>query len=167
MTQRLHFITITLLSGCFLLYGCQNVKKSLGIDRDPPDEFSVSPSIQPLDMPPDFFALPTPQPGTPRPQDVKEFDAKKEKFLGSKPNNKTASPGQKALLDLAGAQEGQDKVRQEVDAESHIEHAKGKPVLEQLGIRKTKPKGDVLNPYEESLNLENQGITTSKTKNSE
>lgn len=164
MTQRLHFVTITLLSGCFLLSGCQNVKKTLGIDRDPPDEFSVNPSIQPLDMPPDFSTLPTPQPGAPRPQDVRELNAKKEKILGSKSSSSSASPGQKALLDLAGAQEGHDKVREEIDAESNIARAKGKPVLEQLGIRKAKPEGDVVNPYEESINLENQGITTKNAK---
>ncbi len=160
----MRFITSALLSGCFLLQGCGSVKKSLGIERDPPDEFSVAPSIQPLDMPPDFYALPLPQPGAPRPQDEKALQAKTEKILGNKPRSGTLSPGQKALLEMAGSEEGQDAIRQKIDTESHIESARGKPVLEQLGIKKTTPPGDAVNPYDESLNLQKRGIPSTKTE---
>jgi len=155
--QRYHLVVISLLSGCVLLPGCGSVKKSLGIERDPPDEFAVSPSTQPLDMPPDFFVLPAPEPGTPRPQDVRENNTKKEKILGLRSNKGILTPGQKALLDMAGAEEGQDQVRRQIDEESHIEKAKGKPLLEKLGIKK-KSKTDVINPYEETVDLQKKGI---------
>jgi hypothetical protein len=160
MSSRSRLVTIVLLSGCFFLHGCGSVKKTLGIERDPPDEFSVDPSIQPLDMPPDFFSLPMPAPGAPRPQDVKEMAAKKEKLLGSAPGRGegTASPAQKALLEMAGAEGEQDDIRRQVDEESHIESAKDKPWLEQLGIKKTTLPGEVINPTEETIKLQGQGI---------
>ncbi|MBK5955442.1 hypothetical protein CCR92_15760, partial [Rhodospirillum rubrum] len=43
------------------LSGCSNAKKSLGLDRQPPDEFKVV-TRAPLAMPPDFNLRP-PQPG--------------------------------------------------------------------------------------------------------
>ncbi len=162
MKQVSHLITLSLVSGCLLLQGCNSVKKSLGIERDPPDEFSVTPSNQPLDMPPDFFCLPVPKPGMPRPQDVKGLHSTKEQFLGpSKTGASELTPGQKAVLEMAGVEEGQDTIAYELDKESRIESAKGKPVLEQLGIKKAKSK-DVINPYEESLDLQKQGIPQSR-----
>ncbi|OJW49146.1 MAG: hypothetical protein BGO67_11335 [Alphaproteobacteria bacterium 41-28] len=158
MSSRSRLVTIMLLSGCFFLHGCGSVKKTLGIERDPPDEFSVDPSIQPLDMPPDFFSLPLPEPGAPRPQDVREMAAKKEKLLGSAPGAGTASPAQKALLEMAGSEGKQDDIRRQVDEESHIESAKDKPWLEQLGIKEATPVGEVINPTEETIKLQNQGI---------
>lgn len=140
-----------------MLQGCNSVKKTLGIDRDAPDEFSVSPSSQPLDMPPDFFTLPKPVPGQPRPQDVKNREASKEKIIGSN-QSKTLSPGQKTILEMAGATGDQDHIRHEVDKESRIEKAKGQPVLEQLGIRKPNSKDEVINPHVEAIELQNKGI---------
>lgn len=162
MNQFSRLIPAVLLSGCFFLQGCSSVKKSLGIDRDPPDEFSVVPSIQPLDMPPDFFSLPIPQPGVARPQDVKAIRANTEKILGPAQVQSAATPGQKALLEIAGINETDHDIRQKVDGESKIVSAQGKPILERLGIKSSSPKGSVVNPYEESLELEKQGITTSK-----
>ncbi len=167
MIQRCRLVTTIFLSSCSLLQGCGSVKKTLGIDRDPPDEFAVNPSIQPLDMPPDFFVLPRPEPGTPRPQDAKEMDAKKEKLLGSSERPATSSPGQKALLELSGAEKGQDNIRQKVDEESRIESTKGKPILEKLGIKKSQPAGEVVNPHEETIELEKQGIPTNRMMPSE
>lgn len=161
MIQRSHLIATSLLIGCFTLQGCGSVKKSLGIDRDPPDEFAVTPSIQPLDMPPDFFILPEPCPGAPRPQDLAATNARNEKFLGSKQGNNKLTPGQAALLEMAGAEENQDKIAAELDRESNIEHAKGKPILESLGIKKK--KSDVINPHEEAIKLQEQGIPQNQT----
>lgn len=157
MKQVSHLITLSVLSAALFLQGCNSVKKSLGIDREPPDPFSVTPSLQPLDMPPDFYTLPTPNPGAPRPQDERAMGAEREKFLGAGQVKPTSSIGQKALLEMAGAEEGQDQLARELNNESRIESAKGKPVLEQLGIKKAKNK-DVINPYEEAVDLQEKGI---------
>lgn len=161
MIQRSHLIATSLLVGCFALQGCGSVKKTLGIDRDAPDEFAVTPSIQPLDMPPDFFVLPTPCPGAPRPQDVAAINARNEQFLGAQQGKEALSPGQEALLEMAGVQENQDKIAAELDRESNIERAKGKPILESLGIKKK--KGDVINPHDEAIKLQEQGIPQNQT----
>ncbi len=162
MTQLFRLSIISLF--CIILQGCHSVKKTLGIERDAPDEFAVTPSNQPLDMPPDFFTLPTPDPGCPRPQEVREINAKKEKLLGSTPQEKgTLSPGQKALLEKAGVEPGQEDIRRKMDEESHIERAKGKPILEQLGIKNSRPKEETINPYDESLELQKKGIPQNKT----
>ena len=160
MIQHSRLVTLAILSGCFLLEGCNSVKKTLGIDRYPPDEFSVTPSNPPLDMPPDFFALPPPQPGVARPQEVREMDARKEKLLGSGAGKGTVSPGQKALLEIAGA-ESEPDIRRQVDEESHIESAKGKPWLEQLGLHKSKT--EVVDPHAETVKLQGQGIPQNQT----
>jgi hypothetical protein len=153
------FTLIALLSGCCLLQACGSVKKTLGIDRDPPDEFAVTPTMQPLDMPPDFFVLPQPDPGAPRPQDIKALEEKRNQVLGIKPQNQKASAGEQNILQMAGAESGQSKLRKEIDEESRIEEAKtGHSVLQSLGIKKKQLPGDVVNPYEEAAELQKKGI---------
>lgn len=163
MTQSFRLPLIALLSGCCLLQACGSVKKTLGIDRDPPDEFAVTPSEQPLDMPPDFFTLPTPDPGAPRPQDVKALEEKRAQVLGVKPQKGSGSEGEQTILQMSGTEEVQKEskdVRRAIDEESRIEHAKsGTSVLETLGVKKKKPAGDVIDPYKEAAELEQQGIS--------
>ncbi|EKE10047.1 MAG: hypothetical protein ACD_16C00082G0010 [uncultured bacterium] len=165
MTQSFRLPLVALLSGCCLLQACGSVKKTLGIDRDPPDEFAVTPSEQPLDMPPDFFTLPTPDPGAPRPQDVKALEEKRSQVLGVKPQKGSGSEGEKNILQMAGAEKSQkeDKdIRHAVDDESRIEQAKGNTtILQTLGIKKKQPAGEVINPYEETVKLEEEGISQS------
>jgi Protein of unknown function (DUF3035) len=68
------------------LAGCNNgTMQTLGLQRDPPDEFQVT--TQPvLAMPPDLnaaaTALPTPIPGAPRPQDVAVPQQAEDAMLG-------------------------------------------------------------------------------------
>jgi hypothetical protein len=153
------FTLIALLSGCCLLQACGSVKKTLGIDRAPPDEFAVTPTMEPLDMPPDFFILPQPDPGAPRPQDIKALEEKRNQVLGIKPQNQMATEGEQNILQLAGAEPGQKELRKEIDAESRIEEAKGgHSVLQSLGIKKKQLPGEVVNPYEEAAELQKKGI---------
>jgi hypothetical protein len=157
MTQYSRLISLSLLSGCLLLQGCQSMKKTLGMEREAPDEFAVTPCSQPLDMPPDFFALPVPQPGIPRPQEVKAMKSKQEKLFGVEKKPGTQSSSEKALLEKAGAEKAEKGIRKQVDEESRIE-SPDKTVLEKLGIKKSEPKGDVINAEEEVRTLEEKGI---------
>lgn len=154
-------IALSLACACFVLQGCGSVKKTLGIDRDPPKEYEVNPSVQPLEMPPDFSCLPTPMPGMERPQDRAARQTQEEKFLGATRVKEALSPGQKALLMQSGAQSNQEDIRYTVDKEARMEGNKDKTVIEKLGIQKTKPKGDAVNPYEESLELKKRGVPQS------
>lgn len=155
------FVVTPFVASCLLLSGCSNVKKTLGIEKDAPDEFSVVPSIHPLDMPPDFYNLPQPKPGTPRPQDIRAVEAQKAKIVGSACYGSEVSSGQESILQMAGAHEKESDIRRTIDTESRVASAKGKPVLERLGIKKEK-KGDVIDPYEEVVDLNKKGVSTSK-----
>lgn len=157
------YLLLTTLSTCLILQGCTSVKKTLGIERDPPDEFSVTPSMQPLDMPPDFFVLPEPCPGAPRPQDTKALQSKKEKLLGAPLKTGQITPGQSALLEKAGANPGQENIRAQIDSESRIESSKDKNILQQLGLQKNKPAGETINAYEEARKLQEEGVRPTTT----
>ena len=50
------------------LAGCSDVRRSIGLDRQSPDEFAVV-SRAPLTLPPSLQDLPKPRPGAARPQD--------------------------------------------------------------------------------------------------
>ncbi|MDI9637195.1 DUF3035 domain-containing protein [Kamptonema cortianum] len=162
MIHHSRFTLIALLSGCCLLQACGSVKKTLGIDRAPPDEFAVTPTDLPLEMPPEILALPElpkPDPGAPRPQDIKALEEKRNQVLGIKPQNHKASKGEQNILQQAGAEPGQKELRKEIDEESRIEEAKGShSVLQSLGIKKKKLPGEVVNPYEEAAELQKKGI---------
>lgn len=160
VTQRSHSLVLSLFCISLALQGCSSVKKTLGIDRDPPDEYRVTPTIQPLEMPPDFSCLPIPMPGMERPQDRIARQTQEEKFLGASSPIESSSPGQAALLDMCGVQPNQDKVRYEVDREARMEGKKERPIVETLGLKKAKPKGDAVNPYEEAEELKKKGVST-------
>lgn len=157
MTPVSRLITVNLLLGCLLLQGCHSVKTSLGIDRDPPDEFAVLPNSQPLDMPPDFYKLPVPVPGCPRPQEIQAAEAKKEEIFGAKPTGHS-SKGQKEILKLGGAHtHHHKKIREDIDAEAEEEALKKRNhLLEMVGVKQQ--TGDIVDPQEEAKNLETQGI---------
>jgi hypothetical protein len=165
--KRSPSIALSLLAASIMLQGCQSVKKTLGIDRDPPNEYAVTPSVQPLEMPPEFSCLPIPTPGVERPQDRAARQNQKEKFLGSGGNKEPLSTGQKALLQMSHAQPNQDDVRYAIDTEARMEKQEDKTIIQKLGIKKTKPKGDAVDPYEEAAELQKKGIPPSPTVRTE
>ncbi len=155
MIQPIHLINISLLAGCLLLQGCQSMKSTFGVERDPPDEFSVLPNSQPLDMPPDFNKLPLPQPGVPSPKEVSARKQQHKKVFGTSSGHKT--PGQKELLKLGGTDKSKATIRKEIDEIAEIEENKKKiPILEMVGVNR--PAGDAINPTEEVKELQKKGI---------
>ncbi|HWT10744.1 MAG TPA: DUF3035 domain-containing protein, partial [Roseomonas sp.] len=61
--------TLATLALAALLPACgDNTSRALGLVRDAPDEFQVT-TRAPLSMPPDMTTLPSPTPGSPRPQE--------------------------------------------------------------------------------------------------
>lgn len=158
MIKRSYRMTLVLLSAALVLQGCSSVKKTLGIDRDPPKEYTVTPSLQPLEMPPDFACLPTPMPGVERPQDRIAREEQEKKLLGAPRRKEALSPGQKALLNMSGAQPNQDHIRSKVDTEARMGVKKDKPIIETLGLKKSKPEGEAVNPYEEAAELKKKGV---------
>lgn len=160
MKLRFQSLPFVLLCGSVFLQGCDSAKKTLGIDKSPPDEFSVLPSQQSLEMPPDFNLLPTPNPGLPRPQDVRAAAQKKEALFGKTSVSLKTTPGQQALRESTKVDERDESIREKLNQESHIETDKN--ILEKLGIKKEEEKkGELLNPRDEANTLESKGISRS------
>jgi len=105
--------------------GCSDVRRSIGLDRASPDEFSVV-SRAPLSMPPDL-RLPAPRPGAMRPQDAMPSQVAAATVLGATPaggaSRGSARPtaesrGEAALLSKAGAERAEPGIRNTVDQET-------------------------------------------------
>lgn len=156
MIQRSPSIILSLLCACLAMQGCTSVKKTLGIDRDAPNEFAVTPGTAPLEMPPDFFYLPTPEPGMERPQERATRQSQEEKFLGATQEKEATSAGQQNLLEMCEVPGNQENIRSEIDAAARMEINKNQPIIEKLGLKKEKPKGDAVNPYEEAARIKEQ-----------
>jgi hypothetical protein len=87
------------------LAGCsEGMKKTFGLEANPPDAFDVG-TQAPLAMPPELGALPPPNPGEPRPQQV---DAAQEGLDTLSPQSSIVgtagggTAGESALLGQAG-----------------------------------------------------------------
>ena len=80
------------------LSGCGAVGKSLGLDKQPPDEFNVV-TRAPLELPPSYDSLPEPSPGMQRPQELKPQDQAMAVLLGGAvATTPSASMGEDMLL---------------------------------------------------------------------
>ena len=118
---RAAFVALML---CTALSGCGQVRRALGYDKAPPDEFTVV-ARAPLSQPPDYTLHP-PTPGAPRPQEGSQREqAKAILFSGSANASQTdaalyagTSPGEQALLKRAGADKALPGIRKKVDEES-------------------------------------------------
>src|SRR5580692_2744055 len=97
---------IPLLAAPLLLAACSgNVERAFGLQRDAPDEFTVT-TRAPLSMPPDFTLRP-PDPGAARPQEQSTTQTAQVTIAGADalnaPSGPSDSPGQDALLAAAGS----------------------------------------------------------------
>lgn len=156
MTKHSFFVFLSLLVLPLFLAGCSETfaKKS-------PDEFAVT-RRAPLEMPPpDMTALPVPSPGAPRPQEqAAEFDARKA-LTGEKTVPSASSSGAAALVEQAGAEQADPRIRRKIDSESTNESDDSTPVVKKLfgwtGISKD-GKGKALDAAAEAERLRKQGI---------
>lgn len=115
ITQRL--ATAVLLAGVGLTVGgCEDIRKVLGFDKAPPDEFRTV-SRAPLSMPPEFSLRP-PQPGAARPQEPEQMDRARQALTGRPRSTTTQSRGTGVLLDRAGATQSQPGIRDAVNREA-------------------------------------------------
>jgi hypothetical protein len=101
LSSGLSVLALTLvLTGC----GGEGVKKTFGLEANPPDAFDVG-TQAPLSLPPELGSLPPPSPGEPRPQQVNAAQAGLTALSPESAITPTATPssaGQAALLDAAG-----------------------------------------------------------------
>lgn len=132
------------LAGC----GGDDLSRTFGLQRDAPDEFSVT-TRAPLSMPPDF-ALRAPRPGAARPQEQVGPDAAQavlvpqaalgQAGLGQAGRGAGLTPGTSALLQAAGPQAPGD-IRAKVDSESHLDRAP-RPLVDRLMFWRRAPASE-------------------------
>jgi hypothetical protein len=149
--------------------GCSNVKETLGLTKQSPDEFKVV-SRAPLSMPPDYNLRP-PTPGAPRPQEGTPRDqAAAAVFqytttgglpadaippIGEGEAETAQSSGESALLQSAGAAGVDPNIRSLVDSETAEDEADSRTLADTLTFwREPEPYGDVVDPTAEQKRLQ-------------
>lgn len=128
--KRTAYLGTTLALLVMGLSGCSDTRKALGIDKAPPDEFSVV-SGAPLTMPPDFNLRPPRSPSDKPPSETAAQAGRQTVFRAdSKGPAKSApgsivgstgaplSAGEQALIAKAGAGGADPSIRQQVDKDT-------------------------------------------------
>lgn len=144
------------------LSACSDVKRSLGYEKAPPDEFQVV-QRAPLSMPPDFSLRP-PQPGATRPQEGTTRDQALRVLSGQRVTTPVSTAGRTqgdvTLLKRFGAESIQPDIRVLVNKESQSIAEAEKSFTDRLVFwRKPEQSGVVVDPVKESQRLrENQAL---------
>ncbi len=138
------------------LTGCSDVRRSIGLDRTSPDEFTVV-SRAPLTLPPSLTRLPEPRPGAPRPQDSTSAAVAATIFGGSSRAAATggATVGEAALIAQAGAKGGiEPGIRNKVDQETTQLVVADKSWIDSLLFWQTQEQPyEIVDPKKESQRL--------------
>lgn len=142
----LAFISLMTLSACG-----GDVRDTLGIGRNVPDEFTVM-TRAPLSLPPDYNLRP-PVPGAARPQEKTTSQTAAKLVLGAGAATTKATPGnaEQALLQQAGADQATADIRATVDREAPPRAKPDADVLDKLqALSDKKTKDPVVDAAAES-----------------
>lgn len=159
MRMRLSPIPAVALAAA-VLAGCgANTTRTLGLVRDAPDEFQVT-TRAPLSMPPDMTSLPSPRPGSPRPQE-RSAPRQAEALLvpGLSLDDPRRAPGQVATVGEAALLQGAgpdapDDIRRRVDEESLRLDQPNRSLTDRLIFwREPPPTGTPVDPAREAQRL--------------
>jgi len=157
--------TLLICGGLALaLAGCgDNVRRSLGLTKQSPDEFRVV-SRAPLVVPPSFNLRP-PSPGAQRPQEATPRDQARQAVFRAEPGEQTAtayvtpeddslSAGERSLLTQAGAGRSDPNIRQIVDRETQAINEESRDFADMLIFWKDpEPHYEVIDPAAEARRL--------------
>jgi len=136
-----------LLYLAFFISGCGDVADTLGLGRNPPDEFAVV-DRPPLALPPDYDLRP-PRPGAPRPQEAHTSRQASVMLFGPRaalnsttdPNAFKSDPSypgetrggvEKALLESAGADRADPGIREIIDREASQKITSSRHLVDEL-----------------------------------
>jgi len=142
--------------------GCSKIRESVGLTKNPPDEFRVV-SRAPLTIPPEFELRP-PKPGAPRPQTGTPRDQAERTVFGideEQPAESTyqgrpgMSRGEQALLAAAGADQAPEDIRQLVDRETQRLRAESRDLVDTLVFwQEPRDTAEVVNAQAEARRLQ-------------
>lgn len=142
------------------LAGCDNPRRTLGLDKRAPDEFAVV-TRAPLTLPPEFSLRP-PRPGAPRPQEGTARDQARRVITGDAAAAERAeealpaslSQGERALLSRAGTDQAIPNIRQVVEEETSTLAAESESFTDRLLFWRDQPEfGTAVDPVAESRRL--------------
>jgi hypothetical protein len=148
-----------LLSG---LAACQGLKEQLGLNKQPPDEFTIV-TKAPLVMPPDYTLRP-PRPGAEPTQETAPRQLARDALLGNRSSvlsdAKLQSLGETSLLAKAGASNVDPSIRDQINRETSQLVDKDKSFADALIFwRKPAAPGTVIDAEKESQRLrENSAV---------
>jgi hypothetical protein len=157
-------IVFVVLLAAIPLGGCGDVRRAMGYDKAPPDEFAVV-ARAPLSQPPDFTLRP-PMPGAPRPQEATVRDQAKSLLVGgAAPTSAAAasasgrlgglSQGERSLLAKAGADRVEPDIRRKVNQETTSLIEEDRSFSDKILFWRDKPPSDeVLDPAKEAKRLQ-------------
>jgi len=115
--RQLGLQVIGLSASAALLSGCTGLQQAIGIAKSPPDEFAVVKKA-PLVIPPDYTLRP-PEPGAPRPQELRPSDSARIALLGEDGETEVAqSKGETLLLQSARADRKDPNIRTVLNEEN-------------------------------------------------
>jgi len=98
------------------LGACAQLSDSLGLTKQPPDEFNVV-TRAPLAMPPNLDVLLPPEPGKQRPQELQTEAQAQVILLGQQLPDVEASPGEQVLMADARVTDAEQDIRATIDFE--------------------------------------------------
>jgi len=145
-----------------VLSACTDVKRTLGYEKQPPDEFQVV-QRAPLSLPPEFTLRP-PQPGATRPQEGTTRDQARQILTtgrsGSPITTEGRTSGDLALMKRVGADSIQPEIRVLVNKESQALADADKSFQDRIMFwRKAEPPGAAVDASKETQRLrENQAL---------
>ena len=165
--KRTVYLGTTLALLVMGLSGCSDTRKALGIDKAPPDEFTVV-SGSPLTMPPDFSLRPPRSPSDKPPSETAAQTGRQTVFRVSDAkaaapviapqvgtNGAPLSTGEQALIAKAGAAGADPSIRQQVDKDTDQLNAdnSGSFVDSLLFWREPPPPGEAVDAQRETQRL--------------
>ena len=123
--------SLALVAGAVFALGACDVARTLGIDREGPDEFAVL-RHAPLTVPPDFRLRP-PEPGAVRPQELAPRESTRQTLTGGTASEGAErSAGESVLLSKMGGAQVDSSFRQRIDKETAEIAAKNRRLLDDL-----------------------------------
>jgi hypothetical protein len=156
------------LTAAVALGGCSNVRESLGLVRQSPDEFTVV-AKAPLILPPDFGLRP-PIPGAPPLAEAVDPQAQALNALATAGGRAApaaqATPragltqGENALLGAAGTAIAEPGIRARVDLEARQVAERNRTAIEALLFWQNPRDNPALDPGAEAARLRAQGTPT-------
>ncbi len=157
MKKNLSIYMLATAAVTLLLSGCNQTKKTLGLGRETPDEFTVL-DRPPLTVPPSIGLRPPLEKGEDSSSYTHDPKGEARRALFKKESRTTHERSQveKMLLEQAHSEETDSGIRRIVNEEAKVKNGYNEFVQDLLFWQKKNKKGDVINPLEENKKYNNK-----------